>query len=109
MSTGFFAGIKLGYACPNCRKLLEKPPDPHMPLCPEHRIAYHRVAFVVRPGDVPKETFLNMNVFDADQRNMMELLINSINQLQEDILNHIHSHSHGHTTTSAAAPGNEEE
>lgn len=104
--TGMSSGMKLGWACPKCRKLLDVKPDPHMPICPKHRVAYHRVLYIEeRVYDKMQITFLRLDVFNSEQLPVIEAIIRKVNHAFEWILNHEHSY----ITTSAAVPGEEEE
>lgn len=87
-----FSQMKLGWSCPKCRILLDKKPAIHAPLCGEHRIAYHRVIHVEEWVDDKMEFFfVNMEIFSAEEKNILELFVRKINTAFEWIRDHDHA------------------
>ena len=104
--TGIHSGMKIGWACPRCRKLIEAQPDPHAPICSKHRVAYHRVIYIEeRVDDKMQIAFLRLDIFNSEQLSVIETIIRKVNNAFEWIL----THEHAYQTTIAAFPGEEEE
>ena len=104
--TGIQSGMKIGWACPNCRELIEAQPDPHAPICSKHRVAYQRVVYIEEHVDDKMQVaFLRLGVFNSEQLFVIETIIRKVNNAFEWIL----THEHAYTTTTGAPPGEEEE
>ena len=87
-NTGIFAGIKIGFLCPDCGTPVDTIPNPTMALCPTHNKAYSQVIWT---EDSQGKVVVGMEVFSLDQRKAFNAIIESVNRAWAWILNHSHS------------------
>lgn len=88
LNTGIFAGIKIGFLCPDCGTPIDIIPDPTMALCPIHNKAYSQVIWT---EDFQGKVVVGMEVFSKDQRKAFDAIIGSVNKAWDWMLNHTHS------------------